>query len=99
VVQGWRKSLQNLLTVLFINYYYYYYYYYHHHHQGKEVKKDEMDEACARMGETRYAYKIFVGKPEGTRTFGKLKRRLEYNIKVNLKKYDMKVFKQNLVYQ
>jgi hypothetical protein len=30
----------------------------------REIKKDEMGGACARMEETRNAYSILVGKPE-----------------------------------
>ena len=38
----------------------------------------------ARMGERRSACRVFVGKPEGKRPLGRLRRRLEYNIKINL---------------
>jgi hypothetical protein len=39
----------------------------------------------ARMGETRNAYKILVGKPEGKRRLGRPRRRWEHNIKMNLR--------------
>jgi len=37
--------------------------------------------AC--MGERRGVYRVLVGKPEGTRTFGRPKRRSEDNIKMD----------------
>ena len=39
----------------------------------------------ARMGEMRGVYRVLVGKPEGKRTFGRTRRRLEDNIKMDLK--------------
>jgi hypothetical protein len=39
----------------------------------------------AHMGENRGVYVILVGKPEGKRTLGRLRRRWEDNIKVYLK--------------
>jgi hypothetical protein len=39
----------------------------------------------ARMGEIRNAYNILVGKPEGKRTLGRCRRRLEDNIRVVLR--------------
>ena len=36
------------------------------------------------MRERRSVYKVFVGKPEGKRPLGRLRCRLEYNIKINL---------------
>jgi hypothetical protein len=36
------------------------------------------------MGERRNAYRILVGKPEGKRSPGILKRRWVYNIKMDL---------------
>jgi hypothetical protein len=38
----------------------------------------------ARMGEGRGAYRILVGRPEGRRPLGRLKRRWEDNIKMDL---------------
>jgi hypothetical protein len=40
----------------------------------------------ARMGETRNAYRILVGKPEGKRPHGRQKRRWMDNIKIYLRK-------------
>jgi hypothetical protein len=39
----------------------------------------------ARMGEMRSAYNILVGRPEGRRPLGRPRRRLEDNIKMDLK--------------
>jgi hypothetical protein len=38
----------------------------------------------ARMGEVRGAYNIFFGRPEGRRPLGRLRRRWEDNIKMDL---------------
>jgi hypothetical protein len=40
----------------------------------------------ARMGETRNAYRILVGKPEGKRSLRRPRRRWVDNIKMNLRK-------------
>jgi hypothetical protein len=37
------------------------------------------------MGERRGAYRALVGKPEGTRPFGRARRRWEDNIKIDLR--------------
>jgi hypothetical protein len=39
----------------------------------------------ARMGETKNAYRILVGKPEGKRALGRPRRRWVNNIKIDLK--------------
>jgi hypothetical protein len=39
----------------------------------------------ARMGETRNAYRILVGKPEGKRPLGRPRRRWVGNIKIDLR--------------
>jgi hypothetical protein len=39
----------------------------------------------ARMGETRNAYKILVGKPEGKKPLGRLRHRWVDNIKMDLR--------------
>jgi hypothetical protein len=39
----------------------------------------------ARMGESRYAYMVLVGRPEGKRKLGKRRRSWEDNIKMDLK--------------
>jgi hypothetical protein len=38
----------------------------------------------ARMGEKRNAYKLLVGKPEGNRPLGRLRRRWLDNIRMDL---------------
>jgi hypothetical protein len=38
----------------------------------------------ARMGEDRGMHRVLVGKPEGKRTLGRLRRRWEDNIKMDL---------------
>jgi hypothetical protein len=43
----------------------------------------------ARMGEKRNAYRILVGKPEGTRPLGRPRRRWVDNIKMNLRQDGM----------
>jgi hypothetical protein len=40
----------------------------------------------ARMGETRNAYRILMGKPEGKRPLGRSRRRWVENIKIALKR-------------
>ena len=40
------------------------------------------------MGERRGVYRILVGKPEGKRTFGRSRRRWEYNIKMDLQEVE-----------
>jgi hypothetical protein len=42
-------------------------------------------EHVTRMGETRNAYRILVGKPEGKRPLGRPRRRWVDNIKINLR--------------
>jgi hypothetical protein len=37
-------------------------------------------------GERRGVYRVLVGKPEGKRTLGRLRRRWVYNIKLDLEK-------------
>ena len=39
----------------------------------------------ARMGEGRGVHRVLVGKPEGKRPLGRLRRRLEDNIKMDLR--------------
>jgi hypothetical protein len=44
-----------------------------------------MYETVARMGEGKGVYRVLVGKPEGKRPLGRPRRRLEDNIKMDLK--------------
>jgi hypothetical protein len=49
------------------------------------IKSRRMDMGrLARMEEMRNAYNILVGKPEGKRPFGRLKRTWEDNIRIDL---------------
>jgi len=43
-----------------------------------------MDWACSVYGESIGAYRVLVGKPEGERPLGRLRRRWEDNIKTDL---------------
>jgi len=43
-----------------------------------------MDGAYSAYGEKRGVYRVLVGNPEGKRTLGRLRRRWEYNIKIDL---------------
>jgi hypothetical protein len=43
-----------------------------------------MGRACSTNGETRNAYRILVGKPEGKRPLGRPRRRWADNIKIDL---------------
>jgi len=43
-----------------------------------------MGGALARMGEGRGVYRVLVWKPEGKRTLGRPRRRLEDNMKTDL---------------
>jgi hypothetical protein len=45
----------------------------------------------ARIGEKRDTYKILVGKPEGKRPFGRLRRSCEYNIRIGIRKVGSEV--------
>jgi hypothetical protein len=44
-----------------------------------------MGRACSTNGETRNAYRILVGKPEGRRSLGRPRRRWVDNIKMDLR--------------
>jgi hypothetical protein len=43
-----------------------------------------MDRACSTNGEKMNAYRILVGKPEGKRPIGRLRRRWVNNIKIEV---------------
>jgi len=51
---------------------------------GDKIEKNEMGGACSAYGEGRGAYRVLVGKPEGRRQLGRLRRRWEDNIKKDL---------------
>jgi hypothetical protein len=44
-----------------------------------------MGRACSTHGERRNAYRVLIGNPEGKRLLGKLRRRWEDNIKMDLR--------------
>jgi hypothetical protein len=46
----------------------------------------------ARMGEERGMYRVLVGKPEGKRPLGRLRRRREDNIRMYLQELDVGVW-------
>jgi hypothetical protein len=50
-----------------------------------QFKEDEMGRACSTNREKRNAYRILVGKPEGKRPLGRLRRRWVDNIKMDLR--------------
>jgi hypothetical protein len=56
-------------------------------HTIRMIKSGRMRWAghVARLGETRNAYRILVGKPEGRRPLGRPRRRLVDNIKMDLR--------------
>jgi len=45
-----------------------------------------MSRACSTREESRGLYRVLVGKPEGKRPLGRLRRRWEDNIKMDLQK-------------
>ena len=51
------------------------------------MKKTEIGRACSTYGGRRGAYTVLVGKPEGSRQLGRLRRRWEDNIKIDLGKW------------
>jgi hypothetical protein len=46
----------------------------------------------ARMGERRGVYRVLVGKPEGKRSLGRLRCRWEDNIKMIIRKWDVRAW-------
>jgi hypothetical protein len=51
---------------------------------GDKIEKKEKDGACSTYGESRGAYGVLVGKPEGKRPLGRPRRHWENNVKVDL---------------
>jgi hypothetical protein len=50
-----------------------------------QIQKNEMGETCSTYGgEERYIYWVLVGKPEVKRPLGRLRRRWDDNIKMDL---------------
>jgi hypothetical protein len=54
------------------------------HNENGEPNEDEMDRARSTYGENRNSYSVSVRKPEGKRPPGRLRRRWEHNIKMDL---------------
>jgi hypothetical protein len=46
----------------------------------------------ARIGEERKVYWVLVGKPEGKRPFGRLRRRWQYGIRMDLREIGLGVW-------
>jgi predicted RNA-binding protein YlqC (UPF0109 family) len=49
------------------------------------MQEDDMGRVCSKHGEKRKAYRILVGKPDGKRPLGRLRRRWDDNIKMDLR--------------
>jgi hypothetical protein len=52
------------------------------------MKEDEMNRTCRMHGEKRNASRILVGKPEGKRPLGRLRRGWDDNIKLHLREIE-----------
>jgi hypothetical protein len=48
-----------------------------------------MGRACSTHAEKRNAYRVSVGKPEGTRPLGRTRHRWEVNIKIDLREKEL----------
>ncbi|KAJ4448154.1 hypothetical protein ANN_10167 [Periplaneta americana] len=73
---NWGRKASELLAINVGNYGYI---------PGKEFITLEMGRACRRMGESRNAYRLSVGRPEGKIPLRRPRRRWEDNIKLDLK--------------
>jgi hypothetical protein len=71
-------------TLIIKNYYYYYYYYYYY----RVIKSTRItrERHVVRIKERKCADRAFVGKREWRRPLGRLRRRRENNIKMDLRK-------------
>jgi hypothetical protein len=58
----------------------------------EKIKHDESGRHVARMGDMRSAYSILVEAPEGKKSLGKTKRRLQNNRKTNLKETGVRMW-------
>jgi hypothetical protein len=52
----------------------------------------EMGGTCSADGKGRGVYRFLVGKPEGKRPVGRLRGRWEDNIKMDLRKWELRVW-------
>jgi hypothetical protein len=50
-----------------------------------QIKENDMGGACGVYGEKRNAHSVLVRKPEGKRSLGRTRHRLENNIRIDLK--------------
>jgi hypothetical protein len=55
------------------------------HNYNDQGKEDEMGRACSTNGETRDAYRILMGEPEGKRPLGRPRRRWVDDIKMDIR--------------
>jgi hypothetical protein len=62
---------------LFTNYY-----------SGDQIRKNEMGDHVAHMGEKRGAYRVLVRKPEGKEPLGRPRVQWEYNITMDLEEVE-----------
>jgi len=51
---------------------------------GDQIKKNEMGTACGKYGGQRGAYRVLLGRPEGKRLLGRLRRKWKNKIKMDL---------------
>ncbi|KAJ4427341.1 hypothetical protein ANN_24961 [Periplaneta americana] len=56
-----------------------------------KTKRSRWAGHATRMGESRNAYRVLVGRPEGKRPLGRRRHRWENNIKMDLRRWDMMV--------
>jgi hypothetical protein len=77
VAREWRRLL-NLWSVLLTKY-----------DSGDRSKKNVMGWACSMYGERRGEDKFLVGEPEGRRSVGRTRRRLEDNIKMDFQDLEL----------
>jgi hypothetical protein len=54
------------------------------YYSGDQIKKNEVGGACRKYGERSGAYRVLLGKLEGKIPLGRLGRRWEDNIKMDL---------------
>jgi hypothetical protein len=90
VVRILEEQQFNILLKCYISLLCVYIYFFSKYHSGDQVKKTEIGRTCSTYGESKGAYRVLVGKPEGRRPRGRLRRRWEDNIKMNLREVGWK---------
>jgi hypothetical protein len=55
------------------------------YHSGDQIEKTEMGVASSTKTESRGAYRVLVGKPEGRRPLGRPRHRCKGNMKMDLR--------------